>query len=531
MFIDARELAEGAIINSDICIVGGGAAGITIAKELLNKSYKVCILESGGTEADPASQELGKGKSVGVPYFQVIDDKSFDRYLGGNTNRWASFCRPFDEIDFEKRDWVPHSGWPFTRKELEPYYERAQVVLKLKHPFNYETDYLSQQVTDPVFKPLPLEGEEIETKMWQFHFPILRFGEDYRANLETSSNTDVYLYANVIEIETNDAGKEITRLKVACLDGKQFWAQAKIFVLAMNGIETPRIMLASNKQQTAGIGNQNDLVGRFFMEHPHFHRSGLVLVPDLNAYPGLYTPEAKQFETMGALSPTRRFQEQEKILNYSATLDPTLRFWPNSNMTDGFISSLTAVVKDLRGLPERLLVKLGRKPRRQMNRAVLLDITTRSEQAPNPDSRVLLSRDLDPLGVPRYEVDWRLTALDKRTVLRTQQAIAEALGRSGLGRMKIEFSQDLDEDSAPWDPSQTEDCYFEGGWHHMGTTRMHDDPKQGVVDANCKVYGTENLFIAGSSLFPTGSYANPMLTLIALAIRLADHLDDEIRTI
>ncbi len=528
--IDARQLTDGTTIDADICIVGGGAAGITLARELRNKSYRICILESGGLEADEKSQSLSYGKNVGLPYDQVAENKAQDRYLGGNTNRWASYCRPLDELDFEVRDWVPHSGWPFSKQELDPYYERAQVVCKVDR-YDYSTEYLSSKVDDADFRPLDLPGNEIVTKMWQFHSPPVRFGEDFRTDLEQANDIDVYLNANVIDIELNDAQKSVSRLKIACIDGPQLWATGKVFVLAMNGIETPRLMLAANTQQPAGIGNQNDLVGRFFMEHPHFHRCGLMLIPDLNNYPTLYSHEAKRRHgTLAAFCPSEELQIREEILNYSATVDPSTRFWPNMRVSDGFTSNLVAVAKDLGGLSERVMVRLGRKAEAEMERSALLDVRTRMEQAPNPNSRITLSSEKDLLGVNRYEMNWQLTNLDKKTILKTQEAIAKALGSAGLGRMRIDITEALEDDlMAAWDPrGDISGAYFDGGWHHMGTTRMHVDPKQGVVDENSKVHGLANLYIAGSSVFPTGGYANPMLSLLALTIRLADYLDTQV---
>lgn len=527
--IDARQLTNETTINADVCIVGGGAAGITLARELSSKSYRVCILESGGLEPDEKSQSLSYGKDVGLPYAQVAENKAQDRYLGGNTNRWASYCRPLDELDFEVRDWVPHSGWPFSKQDLDPYYERAQVVCKVDR-YDYSTEYLAGKVDGEDFQPLELPGDEIVTKMWQFHSPPVRFGDDYRADLEQADSLEVYLYANVVDIELNNSQKAVSRLKVACIEGPQLWASAKVFVLAMNGIETPRLMLAANTQQPAGIGNQNDVVGRFFMEHPHFHRCGLMLIPDKNNYPALYTHEAKrQKGTLAALCPSRELQTRDEILNYSATVDPTTRFWANTRIAESFVNSLVNVVKDLGSLPELLMVRVGNKNFSDLDRSVLLDVRTRMEQAPNPNSRITLSREKDLLGVNRYEMNWQLTNLDKKTIRKTHEAIAKALGAAGLGRMRIDITETLADDMmAAWDPrGDIGGAYFDGGWHHMGTTRMHVDPKQGVVDENSKVHDVENLYIAGSSVFPTGGYANPMLSLLALTIRLAEHLDTQ----
>ena len=144
---------------------------------------------------------------------------------------------------------------------------------------------------------------------------------------------------------------------------------------------------------------------------------------------------------------------------------------------------------------------------------------TRLEQAPNPNSRVMLSDQKDALGVPRIKLDWQLTALDKRSIRQLYETLGQEAGRQRIGRIQL---QDwLLEDEPMWPP------YLGGGWHHMGTARMHEDPKQGVVDAQCKVHGLSNLYVAGSATFPTAGAANPTLTLIAMALRLSDHLKEK----
>lgn len=522
MIIDARDLQDGALIESDICIVGAGGAGIAIARELIGKPYTVCLLESGDLEPDEATQSLSDGENIGLPYFPIIETST--RYLGGNINRWESWCRPFDEIDFEQRDWVPYSGWPFPKRELDPYYERAHAICKIG-AYNYDVDYWEKKLNDSRYRHIPTSGRDILTKLWQFHRPPLKFGQAYREELASADNVRLYLNSSVIEIETNESNQAIQQLRVALCSGEtQAIAKARLFILATGGIEVPRIMLASNKTCSKGIGNEYDLVGRFFQEHVHFN-SGLLTVNNMKHYPFMYTPESidTKYITAG-LCPTREFQEREKVLNYSATLLPCTSPLMSTETAQTPIQKIVGLAHDVGYISTKVLNKIQKKSSKFPLHRRILQLRTRSEQEPNPDSRVLLSREKDRLGVNRTKLDWRLTALDKQTMYKVQTAIQKEVAETKFGSLKIEMIQD----NTDWPPLPPEGGDFGGGWHHMGTTRMHDDPKQGVVDSDCRVHGLSNLFIAGSSVFPTGGFANPTLTLLALAIRLADHLDRQL---
>ena len=537
MLIDIKEFSENSLIESDICIVGGGAAGITLAREFIDQPYQVCLLESGGLDFEEATQSLYQGENMGVPYFPLKESRG--RYLGGSTNLWAGWSRPFDDIDFEDRPWMPYSGWPIPKTELNPYYQRAQKVSGLgadKYNFADWEDTLKELQ----LHRLPLD-EKIETYIWQIVPPShLRFGQAYRAELEQANNIKTYLHANVVEIETNDPARSVTRLRVATLEGKEFWVSAKAFILAVGGIENPRLLLASNQVQSNGLGNQHDLVGRFFMEHPHFP-SGKILLT--NPAP-LYAQNIRVGETFLAtgLGLSKKVQEQEQILNFSARLIPQLPEWVEAfnnlkyrlqqqpkTVHEAFptigegqrygsdtsaIEDLSKVIANLDRVAARAYAKMFDKSfhSRQSN---LYRTHLIGEQAPNPDSRIKLSAERDKLGLNRVQLDWRLSPIDKYTMQRSQQILAEEFARSGLGQIQQEFN----DDETFWQPVR-------GSYHHMGTTRMSTNPKQGVVNENCRVHGLSNLYVAGSSVFPTSGLSNPTLTLIALAIRLADHLKE-----
>lgn len=562
MFVDARKLPEDTLVESDICIVGAGAAGITIARELSGQTDRVCLLESGGLGLDEATQSLYQGENVGVPYFPLIESRA--RYFGGSTNVWGGTCRPLDDIDFEHRPWMPYSSWPIAKADLIPYYKRAQEVCGIeayKYDFaDWEEDLRQQKRFN-----LPFQGDQIVPYVFQIMSrENLRFGEVYKAELERSPNIKTYLHANVLEIETNDSAAAVTRLRVGCLEGNKFWVRAKIFILAGGGIENPRLLLLSNKVQSSGLGNQYDLVGRFFMEHPYV-RSGKVLLSKPNA---LYSTSPKHkiqiagTRLMLALALSKTVQEREQMLNFALRLVPIEPEWlraferirknrnwqskqPNSD-SPSWIEDFSQAIANLDGIIARAWTK--RQVKKPPYPHQLFEAHLIGEQAPNPDSRITLSRERDELGLNRVQLDWRLSAIDKYTIGRSQEIIAEELSRAGLGQLQIELNNDdaawhlliqrsqqvLETALARSDSRQLEIVLHEdgyqqtlrGSYHHIGTTRMSTNPREGVVNEHCQVHGLGNLYIAGSSVFPTSGLSNPTFTIIALAIRLADHIKE-----
>jgi choline dehydrogenase-like flavoprotein len=504
MHVDARNLNNNSVIEGDICIIGAGAAGISMAMELNHSKYKVILLEGGGFEYDDKVQELYAGKTTGVPYFPLKAIRL--HYFGGTTGHWAGFCSTFDEIDFKKRDWVPHSGWPITKKDLDPFYERAHPIIDLG-PYRYDVEYWQQQ--NPDRKPLPLNEKIVWNKMWQFS-PPTRFGTKYREPIVNSKNIHLYTYANVVDIKANDNVSAIREVTVKNYAGKQHTVKAKYFVLACCSVQNARLLLASNSQAAKGIGNDNDLVGRFFMEHLEM-KSAELWLKEADALKFYMWPGFGAIKARAELAISEELQTKYKILNGTASLVPLLQgktskpfidmYKEEKNKTDFKRGHDTSVHLNKNDAPKDLSYMFN----------------TRIEQSPNPNSRVTLDTEKDSLGVPRAMLNWDLTPLEKRSMRKIYEIIGQELGRISKGRVRL-FDYLRDENDNSW-PKLTG-----GGWHHMGTTRMSDDPKQGVVDANCKVHGINNLFVAGSSCYVTAAAPNPTLTLIALTLRLSDHV-------
>jgi choline dehydrogenase-like flavoprotein len=525
MLVDARHLADGTTIDADVCIVGAGPAGLTLARELIDTRLTVCLLESGGREPDAATQALDAGENVGYPYYPLHTARS--RSLGGSSVLWhvpregedvGARMRPLDPIDFEQREWIAYSGWPFGYDHLEPYYRRAQAVCRIE-PASYDPG----SWTEATRRPLPL-GDDVQTILYKIA-PRDLFVRVYPEEVGRADNITTYLHASVLEIETHESGDRATHVRVATRLGNRFRVRATMFVLAAGGIETPRLLLLSRSTHPEGLGNRHDLVGRFFMEHPHFW-SGVVVPGD----PAIFERTAfyndihlvNRVAVVGKLALSDATLRRERLLNQNVQLMPVHRPDPfryrtldaapivaAKAMARGHITPSHArrVVGGWRDIGAVVFRKLRPAPATRV--FVLANMT---EQVPNRDSRVMLGSECDPFGQPHVRLDWRIAPQDVRSAVRTQEILGAALERAGIGRLH----RDLLDDTPP--PGT------HGGYHHMGTTRMHVDPSQGVVDADCRVHGMANVYIAGSSVFPTGGYANPVLTTIALTLRLADHV-------
>lgn len=514
MLIEARDLAGTETLETDVCIIGAGPAGTTLAFELAAIGVDSCVLESGGLEYEPQTQALARGKSIGLPYSQL--DAARLRFLGGTSNHWSGWCRKFDAIDFEARRWVRDSGWPIERAAMEPYYGRA---------FPYVQTGPLKRVETAAEGPAGLEfsGDAIgNTFFWLS--PPTRFGTAYRPQLQQSARVRVILHANAVELVANESVNAIERVRVKTLQDQQFEVRARRFVVATGGIENARLLLNSNRQQTAGIGNQHDLVGRYFMDHAGIV-SGTAMIFASKETLGYYdrhvrlAARASQPErrAIGAVWLSEATQREHGLLNYCALLEESSRgeAFGFEQQDDGasFGDALGNVLSSMDDLfADTYRRTIGSNP------AALYRVVNMCEPSPNRDSRVTLGTERDALGLAQPVLDWRMNASDRETVIRAHELLGQALGGAELGRLLM-----IEEGERPsWPPLFR--GRLEHGWHHMGTTRMHSDPRQGVVDPDCRVHGMGNLYIAGSAVFPTYSFSQPTLTIVALAIRLAGHL-------
>src|SRR5438045_2694107 len=206
MFFDARSLPTGTVIETEVCIIGAGAAGITLARELATAQFRVALLESGGMDHEPETQALYEGESIGQPFEDLTASRL--RFFGGTTNHWGGWCLPFDPIDFVERDDIPYHGWPFAKSHLDPWYERAQEVCRLG-PYDYRPSIWGIPAN---IIPPPFNGPNFECKILQES--RVRFGPAYADELSQAPRVSVFLNANAFVFETSEFDNEIRALSV-----------------------------------------------------------------------------------------------------------------------------------------------------------------------------------------------------------------------------------------------------------------------------------------------------------------------------
>ena len=491
MLRDARDETPGATLQADVCIAGAGAAGITLARELGKAGLSVLLLESGAFEREPDTQALYQGDMIGLKTWKL--DRMRKREFGGTTAHWSGWCRPLSPEDFEARDYVANSGWPIRYDTLVPYYERACDLVEIG-PFDYDSAARSERLGRPLIKAT----RDLETRYYQFS-PPTRFGERYRQELVDSDTVTVVLHANLVDIQLATGNGAVSHLLCKTLEGVEFRAEATRYVLAMGGLENARMLLASNTQVKAGVANGNDVVGRYFMEHPHYF-GGAIFVrhPDVDfrfydyGMSDLKNKAGVAVNTQGSVALNAAARKRDGLLDMAATFYPASPETTDSGPLGH--SHMHALVA------------------RNENDPSLVALAMRCEQSPRPDSRVTLGKELDALGLPRIALDWRIHPDDDAQLLRGMRTIARELVAESSGRLWISHEGGR----FVWTPQP--------GGHHIGTTRMGTDPRSSVVDADCKCHELENLFVAGASVFTTGGDANPTLTVLALALRLAEHL-------
>ncbi len=541
MLFDAHKVAPGSVLECDVCVIGAGFAGITAAGELDEGSAKVILLEAGGTKFDKRLQDLYRGEALGTNHGPLHLYR--ERRFGGTSHVWGGRCNPYDQIDMEARSWVEHSGWPVSRKEMDPFYARAFDACDLGRYALTTGELLPKHAASQMVSGLDSAIVK-DDRPWLFSLPT-NFAAKFGGQLRTSKQIEVYLNANCLMLLSDSSGAGVTHALVGTLDGKRFSVRARYFVLAMGGLETTRLLMLSGD-----IGNATGNLGRFYISHMTGNagrvkfRSDLDLVWDYErTVDGVYCRRTLRIDP--------EVQRRDGLLNFRAILDfpspadPThgqavlsamyllkrlfaRRLPPEYNVDLTGIGRYQHVgshfLNCLVGLPGLLAFGLKWLWARVLARRKLPSIVLRShdntynlhfdaEQRPNPESRIYLGKELDEFGQRRLVVDWRHTDSDVESVVSSVTLLANELERCEVGSLEIDQRE-----------LASRVARTGVGSHHIGTTRMSADPRWGVVDRDCRVFGVDNLFIASSSTFPTSSYANPTLAIVAFAIRIADHI-------
>jgi choline dehydrogenase-like flavoprotein len=515
-------------VTADVAIVGSGAAGQAAARRLLARGHHVVLIESGGYDHDEASADLNRGSITGQPYHPL--EHSRLRFFGGTTAIWGGRVAEFDEIDFERRDWVPHSGWPFSADDIRSYVSEARKLLGV-------------DAVDSGRLPRPsllqrLSSEELAVRWWSFDPRFDRFTIGQASDIEQDPRCTLLVHATVREVMMSDDKGSVERLDVRTPSGRTIDIRARHFLLAAGGIENPRILLASNSVVRNGIGNAYDLVGRYFMEHPHARGGRIVGKADWRWLAAFAKRRVNGIEVSPAITPADDLQRREGLLNTALTIavrQPEGGAYPLAKRAYLHIKHRTAPTRIGRSMwkATKQLVRgytglTGPLHPWLMKRLGGLDLALviRAEQAPNPNSRVVLTKERDATGTPRVALDWQLSGIDVDSVSGLVAALDRESRRLGLGA--VEPASWLANADKRWVSDELVSAHPIGGFHHMGTTRMASDPRRGVTDGWGRVHGLNNLHIAGSSLFPTAGWANPTLTILALALRTADRISEEL---
>ena len=515
-------------VTADVAIVGSGAAGQAAARRLVSRGRSVVLIESGGLDHDRAAADLNRGEIVGRAYHPL--EHSRLRFFGGTTAIWGGRCAEFDAIDFERREWVPHSGWPFGISEIHSYLAEARALLGV------DAVDVGRLPRPPLMQRL--SADELAVRWWRFDPKFDRFTIDQASDLERDPRCTLLVNATVRELMLSRDKAAVERLEVRTPSGRAIDVRARHYILAAGGIENPRILLASNSVVPHGVGNHYDLVGRYFMEHPHARGGRVVGKADWHWLSAFAKRRVNGVEVSPAITPAEALQRREGLLNTALTLavrQPEGGSHPLAKRAYLHVKHRTAptragrsmwkatkqLVRSYTGLTGPFHPWLMRR----MN-GLDLAIVIRAEQAPNPGSRVRLAGQMDATGMPRVALDWRLSDIDVDSVAGLLAALDRESRRLGLGH--VEPASWLRNADKEWVSDELVSAHPIGGFHHMGTTRMASDPRRGVTDGWGRVHGLPNLHIAGSSLFPTGGWANPTLTILALSLRTADRIAREL---
>lgn len=517
-------------LTSDVVVIGSGVAGLAATRRLLADGLSVTLLESGGLDYEHATAELNDGTSIGREYYSLRNARL--RMFGGTTAIWGGRLARLDPIDLKRRPWIPHSGWPLSYDELAHWYRAAL------GEFGFPTDAFEEAecLIAEAGCALPA-GRRVETATWLFDDQADRYSFRRCVDLVDHPRCTVLTHATALEILPGPTASSVGGVLVATADGEHVSFLANTVILAAGGIENPRLLLNSTSRSPDGLGNAYGMVGRFFMEHPHARGGRVVAAPAWRLFGAFKRGRRDGLTWAPLLKLSESVQRELGTLNSSLMIAG--RRPPDGSESLGMRAYLRAkhnMVPDRVGRAiwravkgSALAAQSVTDPLRPflLHRLGILDaaLVVRAEQAPDPESRVVIQEERDRYGARKVSLDWRVCRLDVRSVRCLVEEVGRALTDAGLGR--VEPAPWLSGEE--WETDALISAHPIGGYHHMGTTRMSARPQDGVTDDSGRVHGVENLYVVGSSVFPTSGWANPTLTIVALSLRTASIVSNRAR--
>lgn len=490
----------------DFCVIGAGAAGIYLASEL-TKFGTVGLLEAGGREYDERSQKNYSGRSVGSYHLPYGVEGSRLRFLGGSTNCWAGGCAKFEELDFKKREWINRSGWPIQINDLNSHYQNVSQKLEIDDLFKKASKGTQ------VWKETPYP---FELKMLVYTEKKL-FAEEYAENLETNNRLSLILNFNAIELE--GMSRKITKVKGVNYDGTKFEILSRVFIVTCGGIAGTNF-LQFNSHFLDPKARSN--LGKSFQDHPIAPCATIVFKDDISL------PTAQDFWRQN-LNPffvlPESIQREHKLLNCGLQIYKEPRQLSKATVSALKIrkklkgENISLKFSDIKGVIMNPLEILQDLRNRKNKSGLTYTVRFQLEQAPNQLSKLSIEKNNANDTKLQTVLDWNMTPLERRTVDVNLAFFAKFLLDEGIGVLDVDWQLIEDFENLPF--------ALRGGQHHSGTCRMAESADTGVVDPNLKVFGTSNLYVCSSAVFPTNSWANPTFTILALADRLASHLEDK----
>jgi choline dehydrogenase-like flavoprotein len=556
MILEASHIENRANLTTGVCIVGSGAAGITLALELSRNNVPTIVLAGGRKRESSSDRDLYRGVADSTHPHEPLEENR-RRAFGGTTIAWGGRCVPLEPIDFQRRAWIPNSGWPIAYSEVLPYFERAMELCEAG-PFCFD----AAETFTPERAPMihGFDGPEITTSRLERWSPPTNFAKRYASDLRKASSLRVLLDGHAIHIQLQASGRSVSHVQASARPGHEFSVHARFYVLAAGGLENPRLLLCSNDIHTKGIGNSTDLVGRFYMSHLASAAQKVSIAERGPAFRPAFEKDQSGVYCRRRFALTPFAQITRELGNAVAVLHrPTIS---NATHRDPLFSAtflvkyysdllrrkhLGSVLDELRASREtqrehwkviahtspasaasllrvfhqRYLSKRRLPSVLGPQSAAEQYLSYQTEHAPNRDSQVSLSDERDSFGMRRITVRVAFCEVDFRTVVELHRTIAMRLDSTRTGSLAFDEIQ-LREHMCDYIK------HFNSQAHHLGTTRMSESPDRGVVDANCKVHNLDDLFVMGGSVFPTGGHANPTLTIVALSVRLAAHLGERL---